>query len=134
MGSWNFGPFDNDDAGDWLGSLRDSSSPRQLFISTFEEALADEYFDVRVANSTVAAAALIDCSLNNISYDLEGEKELIQITTMNRDDAALRRRAVQALLRVLHPEGELNQLWQENKELFPRWKQMVEGIITRLSA
>jgi hypothetical protein len=41
--------------------------------------------------------------------------------------------AVDALKKVIDKNSELNELWTENEELYPKWKQNILDIIHRLS-
>ncbi|SDT40438.1 DUF4259 domain-containing protein [Actinoplanes derwentensis] len=62
MGTWDFGPFDNDNAADWSGELQDAGPERRVALirQTLSEVLhRGEYLDSDPANRAVAAAAVV---------------------------------------------------------------------------
>lgn len=62
MGTWDFGPFDNDDAADWSGELQETGPDQRVALirRTLGEVLHDsEYLDRDPANRAVAAAAVV---------------------------------------------------------------------------
>jgi hypothetical protein len=97
VGAWGSGPFDNDDAADFVDELDglDEGDRREALAAALTAA-ADEqdYLDGGVASIAVAAAALV----------AGGEQ----------DD--LGELAEQALVRVLGDDSELAELWAEGDE------------------
>ncbi|HWS38841.1 MAG TPA: DUF4259 domain-containing protein [Actinoplanes sp.] len=62
MGTWDFGPFDNDDAADWSGELQDAGPEQRVALirRALGEVLHDSgYLDSDPANRAVAAAAVV---------------------------------------------------------------------------
>lgn len=116
MGTWDFGPFDNDTAADF--SYRVDEAPAEgkaaVLLAVFHEVTAtgdDDYLDADLAQEAVAAAALVAAQhpggeLVTTSY---GPKEPIPSLP-----AELRGAAVAALDRVLGPDSELCELWEES--------------------
>ena len=49
------------------------------------------------------------------------------------DFSDLKNKAIQALQRLLDDDSELNELWADNEELYPAWKQGIEALIFRLN-
>ncbi|MEU8239615.1 DUF4259 domain-containing protein [Actinoplanes missouriensis] len=66
MGTWDFGPFDNDSAADWCGDLQDTEPSRRVALirETLNEVLHEgEYLDSDEGAAAVAAAAVIASQL-----------------------------------------------------------------------
>src|SRR5688572_22483051 len=67
MGTWDVGPFDNDNAADWCGDL-DDAAPEQRAV-LIRDALSrvaghgDEYLDSNDAVEAIAAAAIVASQL-----------------------------------------------------------------------
>jgi hypothetical protein len=111
MGAWGSGPFENDDAGDWVYDLEGADD-----LSLVHDALdvaGTSYLDanegaVAVAAATVVAAALglrSDGLSEEVTAWLEDHSRLVQPA-----DAAL---AVRALERVLDKRSEVAELWDD---------------------
>jgi hypothetical protein len=112
MGTWDIGPFDNDNAADFAGAL-DRADEAQRFVLV-RDALAavvdgrEEYLDGDEAVGAVASAALIAGQLPGgrpvVAY---GPREPLP------DLTGLREAAVAALGRVLAAKSEVAELWDE---------------------
>lgn len=127
MGTWDIGHFDNDTAADFSGSLDDALETeretlvRSALTDTIE---SDEYLDSYEACKALASAALIAAQLpagTPITTSYAPKKPLPVFS------ADLRPLAVSALDRVLAPESELVELWDET-EYGPQWRQSVADL------
>lgn len=60
MGAWGAGPFENDDASDWVWELEDDSDA-SLIVAALTDACdpGEDYIDADVANNAVAAAEIV---------------------------------------------------------------------------
>ncbi|MFC0540866.1 DUF4259 domain-containing protein [Kutzneria chonburiensis] len=99
MGAWGAGPFDNDDAADFVGDIGrlGEADRREALRAALTAAVAEEgYLDADIGSVAVAAAALVASG----EYDLG---ELVE----------------QALDRVLEDDSELAQLWAEHGDANP---------------
>lgn len=112
MGTWDIGHFDNDTAADFSGRLDKAAEAereaivRAALTSTIE---ADGYLDGDEACEAVASAALIAAQCpGGKPVTAYGPHEPLPVFP-----AYLRPLAVQALDRVLAPESELLELWDE---------------------
>lgn len=111
MGAWGSGPFENDDAGDWVYDL-EGADDMSLIHDALDVAGA-AYLDagegaVAVAAATVVAAGLglrRDGLSDEVTAWLDDHSRLVQPA-----DAAL---AVRALERVLAERSEIAELWDE---------------------
>ncbi|MCM1972101.1 MULTISPECIES: DUF4259 domain-containing protein [unclassified Streptomyces] len=131
MGTWDVGPFDNDTAADFSGSLDEApEAERPGIIRAALACTADTagYLDQDVAVEAVAAAALVAAQCPG------GEP----VTTPYGPDlpvpelpADLRALAVRALDRVVTEPSELMELWEETAAPGP-WRATVSRLRSAL--
>lgn len=114
MGTWDVGPFDNDDAADWCGSLDDA--PAGSRHALIREALAEAadttgYLDSAIGVRAVAAAALVAAGLPGGEPPCPhyGPKQPLPAL------GDLRAAARTALDRVISEPSELLELWEDPK-------------------
>jgi hypothetical protein len=117
MGTWDKGPFDNDTAADWCGSLDDAApNEREPMIRAALAAVLDEdgYLDSDLAVEAIAAAAVIASqrptgtpitSPYGPDFLVDGGK-----LDLSPDLDAL---AVRALDRIVADESEWRELWED---------------------
>lgn len=133
MGAWDYGFFDNDSALDCVDELEDSDNPKAFFKRAFANAAKASYLDQDDAHAVTVSAALIDYVLNGTHYGEDNEifvDFVSQHPKLKVDD--LRADAVKALQKVIGENSELNELWSENKEDYPKWKGTIVDLIARL--
>ncbi|MFI6639493.1 DUF4259 domain-containing protein [Streptomyces sp. NPDC050504] len=118
MGTWDVGPFDNDTAADWCGSLDDALPEaregliRDALVVTVDTA---DYLDSDFAAQAVAAAALIAAQCPggdpvDSAYGPDGTVPALA------DLAGLRTLALRALDRVTTEPSEMLELWEESAD------------------
>jgi hypothetical protein len=117
MGTWDFGPFDNDDAADWSGDLQDADPARRAAVirETLGDVLHDgEYVDADTANQAIAAAAVIASLLPTgtplTSAYAPGFLTAGETLDLPDDLPAL---ALRALDRVAGNDSEWRELWED---------------------
>lgn len=137
MGAWGIGPFENDDAADFLGDLVDSSEPGPLIATALADATdATGDLDSPEASIAIAAAAVVAMSrtgeeLDGIDEDEAGEIAALSFTPTGAD--ALASAAISALDRVVADGSELLGLWDEAGEA-TRWRATLDPIRAALTA
>lgn len=135
MGAWNYGIFDDDTAYDFVEEIK--TAPKSFFKNSFETAIEAEYLEYDDCHAVTVSAAYIDSLLNQTDYEMEGDYEeynannfrIIQKDLKVED---LKPLAIKSLQKVLGEHSELNELWSENEELYPKWKQTLLDLIERL--
>lgn len=133
MGAWNCGIFDDDSAYDFVSEIETAEKPRELFETAFAAALSTDYLEYDACHAVTVSAAYIDSILNGTKYrsDDEAMADFVdKHQDLKVDD--LMADAVKALQKVLDKDSELNELWSENEELYPKWKENIEQLIERL--
>ncbi|MGW7088448.1 DUF4259 domain-containing protein [Streptomyces sp. NPDC054871] len=125
MGTWDFGPFDNDTAADFCGDLDDAPAEDRLGLvhAALDDAVGDGgALDADVAETAVAAAALVaaQCPGGEPVDPVYGPEQPIP------DLLSLREPARQALGRVVSDGSELLELWDESDG--QPWRRSVEAL------
>lgn len=112
MGAWGVGPFENDDALDFLADLREL--PADALGSRLTAALnlpAEEYVELPAASAAVAAAGLIAVARGAAYDDLDGQVMALAESDGLGDDSRLIDMALTALVRVNSETSEWRELW-----------------------
>lgn len=128
MGTWGPGPFENDDASDWLYSLEDSSGP-----STVREALdvaAVGYLELYMGAVTIAAAEVVAAASGHPSAaEPDAVREWVNQYggEFGKDDI---RAAIAAIDRAYSEQSEIRHLWEDTGRR--EWNEAVEGLRRRL--
>jgi Domain of unknown function (DUF4259) len=116
MGAWGAGPFENDDAVDFLGELSDL--PADDLAGRLEVALAfpaEGYLELPEASAAIAAAGLIAVARGGAFYGHNEEVMELAQTGAVHDSARLRDLALTALARVTGESSEWQELWSESE-------------------
>jgi hypothetical protein len=137
MGAWDYGIFDDDTAYEFTDEIKDD--PKEFFKSSFEHAIGQEYLDYDECHAVTVSAAYMDNLLNGTQFRTDSHEDtdesnvnLFGTLHKDLDVADLKPLAVRALKRVLAENAELNELWSENEELYPKWKQGIIDVMERL--
>ncbi|UGT64275.1 DUF4259 domain-containing protein [Nocardia asteroides] len=117
MGAWDFGPFDNDHAGDWSARLHHAEpGDRQALLrdALTEAAETTGYLENDEAAAAVAAAAVVASTLPGGTplTSAYGPTFLTEGGTLDIGEGTPEL-AVRALERVLGPDSEWVELWAE---------------------
>lgn len=133
MGAWGTGSFENDAALDWVYAFRDSSGTAQL-TQTLQTALDDtDYLDLDDASAAVATAEVVAALKGVPAPDLPDEVQAWVANEPTTPDPALIDLALRAIDRVLGPDSELKEIWEES-DLANRWQGGINNLKRRLRA
>jgi len=137
MGAWGHGYFEDDSALDFMADVEDSDDPKQVIRRAFETASQAEYLESDEGCAVIVGATYVDGQINGTKFSPAGDHEPFDVDTFTKrnpgvDLSDLRTLAVEALNKVLADNSELNELWAENDEDYPVWKQGVEQLLQRL--
>lgn len=116
MGTWDLGPFDNDTAADFSGSLDSAAEQereavvRRAFTSAIE---SEDFLDDYEGSHAIASAALVaaQCPGGVPVTTAYGPKQPLPVFSTE-----LRTLAAQALDRVVAANSEIAELWDETGE------------------
>ncbi|MBD8898986.1 DUF4259 domain-containing protein [Rhodanobacter sp. DHG33] len=135
MGTWALHSFANDDAGDLIGNLVEGAdlSPVKDAIERVQDTAG--YLEAPEAQQGIAACEVVALVLGHASAASQSEEELTAWVTRVKPcvDVAVVTQAVQVIDRVLAPDSELRELWEESDE-FNDWRAEVGALRARLQA
>ena len=144
MSVWGPGPFDSDDAADWLGELEE-----ELGLDLIEDAVAEMadmahvgYIEITDCCVAVAAAEVLAQLLGKAgpTAGLDDEVWSALAFELREQDAATIKRLVEqafaAVRRVLRDDenSELRQVWEKDKSGMVAWTAAMQDLLTRLQA
>lgn len=134
MGAHGFGPFDNDDAGDWLCELWESQGIGFLQSSLHLTLIDHIYLQAPKGSVLIAASEVVaeGCGVGSSSLSREARNWVLRYPRLPY--SSLQPVALKALRRVLGGRSELNQLWREDPAMLAQWRQGVVDTQNRLSA
>ena len=112
MGAWGDGPFENDDACDWLFGLKKAKDTR-LLGKTLDRARATKSCDAPGASMAIAAAEVVAALAGHPRSDLPG-----QVVTWlpGKLLAPGLIKAAKATVKRVRTDSELRDLWAEAEE------------------
>ena len=137
MGTWGPGYFENDSALDFMADVEESPNPKAVLKNAFDTAIKTDYLESDEGSAVIVAATYVDRQLNGTKFSASDLDEPLDVDTFpdRHPDVNLldlREKAVFALAEVLNGGSELNELWGENENDYPAWKNSVEALILRL--
>lgn len=134
MGTWDTGPFENDNAMDWVGNLTESKD-----MSAIESALdavnecEDEFIEAPDCETALAAAevvaALLGKACDTIPQEVAG-----WVKGKSKPNDALVRKARNAVAEIGTDRSELLDLYKEAEpEHLQKWLRSIEEVKQRLA-
>jgi len=130
MGAWSHEPFGNDTASDWAYGLveqKDLSLVAQAIQNILDN--GDEYLDSDLAVEAVAAAEVLAKALGRgtqtDAYTEEVDAWLKSVAPKPSSD--LLSKARDALTRIVGPDSELKELWEESDD-FDVWESSIKAL------
>ena len=133
-GAWDIGPFDNDDALDWVWELTDSSDLAPLDRAFDDVLRSPRYVEAPSASIAIAAAEVLAALKGSARDGLPDEvTEWIEGRKLAAD-GRLTEKAVDAVKLIMDDEvSELAQLWGDAPELAEDWRASLEDLLQRLT-
>lgn len=131
MGAWGAGPFENDDAGDWVWELEDDTDATVISaaLGAVIDTGADEYLEAGDANNAVAAAEIVASARGRRHSGLPTEAAVWLDAHAGLVDRQLIDLARRAVTRVAE-SSETRDLWDEAGDT--EWGPYIADLITRL--
>ena len=135
MGCWAIGSFGNDDAADWLSGLTEQDDLALVRETISQLLTADGYLDAPYATEALAAIEVVAAALGRPTAAAQAEEDLMAwVARVNpAPEASLVSDAVRAIDRILAPESELRELWEDTED-FNEWQADVAGLRAQLQA
>lgn len=136
MGTWSHEPFGNDTANDWAYDLeerKDFSLVDQAFQRVIDT--GENYLDADVAAEAIAAAEVIAKALGrgtqSDAYTEKVDAWLGSVVSKPKPELIAKGQA--ALMRILGPDSELRELWEESDD-FGLWEDAVKSLQSTIAA
>lgn len=133
MGAWGTGSFDNDDACDWSYGLEEVDD-LSLVTDTLAEVLetADELVEANLGCEALAACEVLARLKGNWGPQNAYTEPVDQWVKAHpfAVPPGVIESAVSVINRILAPQSELFDLWEEAGDV--EWRQSVEDLLTRL--
>lgn len=131
MGTWANGPFDNDEAMDFVADLAEAPDWRTVVQMLDHVTRAAGYLEAPEGEIAVAAAAIVAAAVGEVAILPDSHRELKAALGAPPDGAVALARS--ALARVVAPASELDELWQEGDD-HDAWLTQIAALQTTLSA
>jgi hypothetical protein len=131
MNAWASGPFDNDEAMDFVGDLAEAPDWRTVVQMLDHVTKQAGYLEAPEGEIAVAAAAIVAASVGAVTILPDGHHELKAALGAAPESAVTLARS--ALARVVAPASELDELWQEGDD-HDAWLTQIAALQTTLSA
>ncbi|CAN5534762.1 hypothetical protein BH10PSE3_BH10PSE3_12780 [soil metagenome] len=125
------GPFDNDDALDFIDDLAEAPEWRTVVQALDYVTKQAGYLEAPEGAIAVAAAAIVAASVGGASILPEGHQDLKAALGPAPEGAVALARS--ALARVVAPASELDELWQEGDD-HDAWLTHIAALQSTLSA
>ena len=131
MGAWGSGPFENDDAADWVWELEDDENGSVVIaaLSEIVDTDIDDEIEAPEASNAIAAAEIVAAAWGHHGVELPSEaREWIRVNA-GRVDASWLTLAAGAVERIAI-DSELKELWEEAES--SEWSEYVSELLSRL--
>lgn len=130
MGAWSHKPFGNDTACDWAYGL-DEQRDLSLIAEAIQAVLDNgtDYLDSDLASEAVAAAEVLAKMLGR-GTQADSNTEAVDIWVKSieaKPPQDLLSRAAGALARIMGPDSELRELWEDSED-FSRWESSIKTL------
>lgn len=112
MGAWGTGPFENDDAMDWIDELQEHNSVDTLIVSITDMIQAEEYIEADAASQAIAAAQIVAC-LNGQPVSELPQDAQAWVKGKTRPSPQVLTDTKTVLEQVME-NSELRELWQDS--------------------
>lgn len=136
MGAWSHEPFGNDTACDWaygLDGQRDFSLVAKALQAVLDN--GSDYLDSDLASEAIAAVEVLAKALGRgtqtDSYTEEVDAWVESIAAKPSQDLLLK--ANGALTRIMGPDSELRELWEESDD-FGSWGSSIKALQSAVGA
>jgi len=133
MGTWDTGTFDNDDAADWASELANSSDLSVVVSALAPREVEGSYLEAPEGVHILCAAEVVAALKRSPAADLPDEVKRWVEEHGSLDVNPLLEKTIAMIDRVLGEHSEIHELWSENEELFPVWRDRVLDLRARLA-
>ena len=132
MGTWGVATFEDDVACDWLYRLEEEPV-LEVLANSLRAASGEDYLDRDIGMEALCACEALAVVLGVPSQNLPESliEALGDVTPV--DVAQFVPAALDVLTTLTGEASELNELWRENTDDYPRWLESIVDLHSRLS-
>jgi Domain of unknown function (DUF4259) len=138
MGTWGFGPFENDNAQDWVLEELEGHSGAQVLgraIRPVADSEPDENIDAPSGEIALAAAEVVAAINGYPAADLPWQAHAYLGRPLEEPVDQLKYLALLSVNRVLAANSELAEVWSDaSSEDSAAWRASIDDLCERLSA
>ncbi len=132
-GAWDMGPFENDDALDWVRELEESTDFSAIKAALRPATSSGSYIEAPSGSYAIAAAEVVAALLGNPAENLPSEISTWVAGQEVKPGSDLIGWAKTAVTNVLSKEkSELSQLWSEAGPSYDEWRDGLTDLLQRL--
>lgn len=133
MGAWGLGSFENDEAADFLAEVTGSGDLALIREAIDNVVTSTEFVEAPDACRAIVAAEVVAAALSRPTAEASQHDGLSRWLARIRPgiEPALALAAHDALERVLAPNSELLELWEDTEDL-AEWKALVSDLMQQL--
>lgn len=133
MGAWGLGSFENDEAADFLAEVIGSGDLALIREAIDNVVTSTEFVEAPDACRAIVAAEVVAAALSRPTAAALGQDGLMRWVARIRPgiEPALAQGAQVALARILSPNSELLELWEDTDDL-AEWKALVRDLMQQL--
>jgi hypothetical protein len=133
MGAWDIGPFDNDDASDWLYDL-EKSADGSLISSTLQVVadIGDDYLEAPDCANALAAAEIV-AALRGRPIDEFPEEAEAWVDAHRGVEVSSLVAIALAVIQRIRTNSELKELWDDSDDA-AKWYATLDDLASRLKA
>ena len=132
-GAWGMGPFENDDALDWVWELEESTDFSVIEAALRPATSSGSYIEAPSGSYAIAAAEVVAALMGNPAENLPSEISSWVATQEMKPGSNLIEWAKSAVTNVLSiEESELSQLWSEAGPGYDEWRDGLADLLKRL--
>lgn len=131
-GAWGYKSFENDDALDWVENFLRRGGQGAVEKTIAAVAKGRGYLQAADGCFAIAACEVLAAAQGRPSADLPEDVATLASKLSSKPSDSVRQNARDALDRILGKESEINELWQDAKEDYEKWKKTVEDLKSRV--
>lgn len=133
MGAWGTGIFEDDTSLDLLADAIESDA--ENFVRNASSKVNSDYLEYDEGQEIIVAGVILDAILNKAKHRISDEEFQEWLSRQeSKGLASFKESILNGLGKVISERSELNELWQENDEEYPRWRKNIEDLAASLNS
>jgi hypothetical protein len=134
VGAWGFRTFEDDTTCDWIWELTDASEPLLFLKESLRIDGSEDYLEYDQGASLLAASETVYALAFGLREDPPEDFQTWVASNGSLEVSNLFPHCIEGLRRLTSQNSELNELWAENDELYPKWKANIQQMVDAFSS